>query len=71
MINVFHVLECNASLGPQYLSNDASFVIFCVKDAGRRPIKITVAYILTLTIFVCGPDLTNMTKYKPYQNKMK
>ena len=42
MMNVFHLLEYNASLGPKHLSNDASFVIFfCVKDAGRRPIKIT------------------------------
>ena len=41
MMNVFHLLEYNVSLGPQHLSNDASFVIFCVKEAGRRPIKIT------------------------------
>ena len=34
MMNVFHVLEYNASLGPQCLSNDASFAIFLRK--GRR-----------------------------------
>ena len=28
MMYVFHLLEYNASLGPQCLSNDASFVIF-------------------------------------------
>ena len=31
MMNVFHFLEYNASLGPQHLSNDASFVIFLRK----------------------------------------
>ena len=36
MMNVFHLQEYNASLGPQHLSNDASFVIFCIKDAGGR-----------------------------------
>ena len=46
MKNVFPLLEYNASLEPQHLSNEASFVIFCVKDAGRRPIKITVTFIV-------------------------
>ena len=29
LMNV-HLLEYNESQGPQYLSNDASFVIFCI-----------------------------------------
>ena len=31
MMNIFHLLEYNASLGPQHLSNDVSFVNFLRK----------------------------------------
>ena len=39
MKNAFHLLEYNASLGPQHLSNDASFVIFLRKRRRTQTYK--------------------------------
>ena len=54
MMNVFHLQEYNASLGPQHLSNDASFVIFCIKGAGRRPNKMAQMAQIVFLFYITG-----------------